>query len=320
MAFFPGVRLHVVTGKGGTGKTTVAGALALALARDGGRVLIAEVEGRQGLAGLFGRPPLPYTETRLAETAGGGEVYGLAVDEEHALIEYLEMFYKMGRAGRLLKRLGAIDFVTTIAPGLRDVLLIGKVKEAAIRRHGAGHWYDAVVLDAPPTGRIVQFLGATEEVASLATVGPIRTQSDAVTTLLRSSQTAIHLVTVLEEMPVQETIDGAAQIEAAGLPLGAVVVNRVQPPRLSDPDLEAAAEGRLEPAALAAAFASAGLDTDLGTAKVLAEEAGEHARRVFLERAERRELEELDLPMVELPLVPQEIDLEALHELAELVG
>jgi anion-transporting ArsA/GET3 family ATPase len=319
VASFPGIRLHVVTGKGGTGKTTVAAALALSLASGGGRVLLAEVEGRQGLAGLFGRPPLPYAETRVATTASGGEILGLAVDAELALVEYLEMFYTMGRAGRLLGRLGAIDFVTTIAPGLRDVLLIGKVKEAAVRRHGAGHWYDAVVLDAPPTGRIVPFLGATGEVADLAPAGPIHAQSDAVMTLLRSSQTAIHLVTVLEQMPVQETVDGAAQIEAAGLPLGRVFVNRVREPQLSDADLAVATAGRLDAAALSAAFGSAGLDADLGLAKVLAEEAGEHARRVALERAERRELEELGLPLVELPLVPDGIDLEALHELAEAV-
>src|SRR5215218_4813425 len=116
-----GVRLHVVTGKGGTGKTTVAAALALALAADGGRILLVEVEGRQGIAPLFGLGPLPYQERRVATTAGGGEVRALAVDPEEALLEYLDMFYKLGVAGRALRKVGAIDFATTIAPGLRDV-------------------------------------------------------------------------------------------------------------------------------------------------------------------------------------------------------
>src|SRR5213079_673692 len=105
-----GVRLHVVTGKGGTGKTTVAAALALALAAQGGKVLLAEVEGRQGIAQLFDCPPLPYEERRVAVAPGGGDVIALAIDPEEALLEYLEMFYNLKRAGRALKRFGAIDF------------------------------------------------------------------------------------------------------------------------------------------------------------------------------------------------------------------
>ncbi|MDQ1741962.1 MAG: hypothetical protein QOE23_301, partial [Pseudonocardiales bacterium] len=138
-------RLHVVTGKGGTGKTTVAGALALALARQAKQVLLVEVEGRQGLAQLFDRPPLPTSEVRLA-AAGGGDVIGLAIDAETAMLEYLEMFYSIKRAGAVLRKMGAIDFVTTIAPGLRDVLLTGKVKEAVTRTERGGRpTFDAVV-------------------------------------------------------------------------------------------------------------------------------------------------------------------------------
>ena len=129
------VRLHVVTGKGGTGKTTVAAALALALAADGGSVLLVETEGRQGIAQLFDTAPLPYEERRVAVARGGGEVKALAIDVEEALLDYLDMFYKLRRAGRALRKMGAIDFATTIAPGLRDVLLTGKIKEAVTRRH-----------------------------------------------------------------------------------------------------------------------------------------------------------------------------------------
>src|SRR5919107_5620314 len=129
-------RLHVVTGKGGTGKTTVAAALALALATGGRRVLLIEVEGRQGLAQLFDVPQLPYEERRVAVAAGGGEVLGLAVEPKAALLEYLQMFYKLGRAGTVLEKVGAVDFATTIAPGVRDVLLTGKVYEAVRRRRG----------------------------------------------------------------------------------------------------------------------------------------------------------------------------------------
>src|SRR5690349_3203565 len=122
-------RLHVVTGKGGTGKTTVAAALALALSTGGKKVLLIEVEGRQAIAQLFDQPALPYEERRLATTPGGGSLWGLAIDAEQAMIEYLDMFYGLKRSARGLKKMGAVDFVTTLAPGLRDVLLTGKVKE-----------------------------------------------------------------------------------------------------------------------------------------------------------------------------------------------
>src|SRR5882672_2843427 len=103
-------RLHIVTGKGGTGKTTVAAALALALATDGRRVLLTEVEGRQGIAQLFDTPPLPYEERKVAIAPGNGDVFALAVDAEEALLEYLKMFYNLKRAGRALKKFGAVDF------------------------------------------------------------------------------------------------------------------------------------------------------------------------------------------------------------------
>src|SRR5689334_1004791 len=240
-----GVRLHIVTGKGGTGKTTVAAALALALANQGKRVLLVEVEGRQAISQTFDVTPLAHTEARISHAERGGEVFGLSVEAKAALLEYLQIFYKLGRAGGLLERFGAIDFATTIAPGVRDVLLTGKVYEAVRRRSGGRPVYDAVVLDAPATGRITRFLDVNSEVAGLARVGPIRHQADSITTLLRSPQTAVHLVTLLEEMPVQETLDGVASLRAVGLPVGGVVVNQVREPILPAGRLASAAKGKV---------------------------------------------------------------------------
>ena len=172
-----------------------------------------EAEGRQGLAQLFDTPPLPYEERRVATAPEGGEVFALAVDAEGALLEYLDLFYKMGRAGRALDKIGAVDFATTVAPGLRDVLLTGKAYEAVRRNRGGRRTYDAVVLDAPPTGRITRFLNVNAEVAGLARMGPVRTQADSIMKLLHSAETAVHLVTLLEEMPVQETVDAIARAD-----------------------------------------------------------------------------------------------------------
>lgn len=313
-----GVRLHVVTGKGGTGKTTVAAALALSLARNGRRVLLAEVEGRQGIAQLFDVPPLPYAERKIA-TFAGGEVLGLAVDPKEALLEYLQMFYKLGRAGSMLERVGAIDFATTIAPGVQDVLLTGKVYEAVRRREGGHPVYDAVVLDAPPTGRITRFLNVGAEVVGLARVGPIRSQADRIVSLMRSPQTAVHLVTLLEEMPVQETVDGVAELTAAGLPVGGIVVNQVRTPQLTAKRLTAAAKGRLDAEEVAAGLRAAGLPDNEDVVNGLLDEAGRHAARVALEKRERATVEACGRPVYELPALPSGVDLGALYELAELL-
>ncbi|WP_089157575.1 ArsA-related P-loop ATPase [Micromonospora sp. NBS 11-29] len=301
--------MHVVTGKGGTGKTSVAAALALGLATGGRRTLLVEVEGRQGIAQLFDTDPLPYEERHLADAPGGGEVRALAVDAEEALLEYLDMFYKLGAAGRALRKLGAIDFATTIAPGLRDVLLTGKVKEATTRTSGSRRTYDAVVLDAPPTGRIARFLNVTAETARLAKVGPIKTQSEGVSALLRSPMTAVHVVTLLEEMPVQETLDAVAELAQLGFPAGRVIVNGVRPP---------VPAGRAVTAAeLKRGLAAAGLPTDARTVSGLAEEARDQRVRRELEDSLRGDLVELGLPLTELPLLPDGVDRAGLGTLAE---
>ncbi|KJS55646.1 ATPase [Streptomyces rubellomurinus subsp. indigoferus] len=349
--------MHVVSGKGGTGKTTLAAALALALAADGGRVLLIEVEGRQGIAELFGIAALPYEERRIASvtraqlglpaepgdgadsgrtgggrTGGGrtggaaGEVFALAIDTEQALLEYLEMFYKLGRAGKALQKMGFIDFATTIAPGVRDVLLTGKACEAARRKGPDGRLrYDAIVMDAPPTGRLTRFLNVNAEVAGLARIGPIHTQAQAVMGVLKSPETAVHLVTLLEEMPVQETVDGFAELREVKLPVGGVLVNMVRPPVLDAAAVAAVHGDHREEVAVALGEAGlGGRSRSPETVRAAVEplldpllaQAREHSERVELERAQRADLQRLRLPTYELPLLGEGVDLGGLYRLA----
>ena len=232
--------LHIVSGKGGTGKTTIAAGLACALATSGRRVLLCEVEGRNGISELFDVPPLTgRAERRISRTPAGGTVYGLSINAEDALIEYLDTFYHLSVAGKALERYGAVDFATSIAPGLRDVLLTGKAYEAVRRRiKNRPNSYDAVVLDAPPTGRIAQFLNVPAAVAGLAKVGPIRHQADSIMRLLRSATTAVHLVTLLEDMPVTETEEAVAALRPTRIRIGMVIENMVTPSPLDHDQLQ----------------------------------------------------------------------------------
>ncbi|HET9874009.1 MAG TPA: ArsA-related P-loop ATPase [Propionibacteriaceae bacterium] len=308
----PGPRhtLHIVTGKGGTGKTTIAGALAVALATEGRRVLVCEVEGRGGISHLFETPPLiGAEERRLTRTPAGGEVFGLAIDAEDALLEYLDTFYHLGIAGKALDKFGAIDFATSIAPGLRDVLLTGKVYEA-VRRGQANRprAYDAVVLDAPPTGRIAQFLNVHEAVAGLARVGPIRGQADSIMRMLRSATTVVHIVTLLEDMPVTETEEAIRDLRPTRIEVGTVIANMVTPTPLDGGQLRLAASGghpfRVDP-------------LPPGKRQALAEEFALEAARILSERARHEVLTSLGVPLAEIDFDPAGIDEGALFGIAD---
>src|SRR5215204_2599360 len=296
-------RLLVVTGKGGTGKTTVAAALGMAAAGRGRRVLVAEVEGRQGLAGLFGREALDHREAPVAEG-----VHALAVDPDESLREYLAR-YGFAPLARLLTWAHLNRFITAAAPGLGDVLLVGKVWEAATREGGSARpgsgAYDLVVLDAPPTGRVVPFLRAPETVAELARVGPIRHQADRVRDLLDDpGRTAVLLTCLPEELPVTETLEGVAALAAAGLPVAGVVANQVTGDRLGGRAGRLAGLAR-DPGPLAGAAAAAGAELDRAALGTLVAEARDRQRQVIRERRQLAELRAgLDgLALVELPFL-----------------
>jgi anion-transporting ArsA/GET3 family ATPase len=277
--------LHIVTGKGGAGKTTLALALAARLALDGGRVLVCEVEGRHGLTDATGNRPLTAVERPLF-TAGAGSVHGLVVEPEAALTEYLDRNAGLGIAGRALDKTGLGAFATSIAPGLRDILLIGKVYEAARRTaKGRPGQYAAIVLDAPPTGRIVSFLSAGDALADVARGGPVHRQAASIMTVLRSPTTRVHLVTLLRELPVTETVETIAELRQNHFAVGHVFCNQTSPRVPSAPtDLDLP----LSPA----------LKSDL--LDILAAAAARAAR----EEGWRAVLRASDISPVDVPLLP----------------
>ncbi|WP_241387547.1 ArsA family ATPase [Rhodococcus sp. CH91] len=314
-------RLHFVSGKGGTGKSTVAAALALALAAGGRKVLLVETEGRQGIAQLFDMPPLPPVETKIADAQGGGVVSALAIDIEAAFLEYLDMFYNLGFAGRAMRRMGAIEFVTTLAPGLRDVILTGKIKETVVRSDASGKpVYDAVVVDSPPTGRIASFLDVTKAMADLAKSGPIRSQSEGVVRLLHSDRTVIHLVTLLEALPVQETADAVEELEAADLRMGTVIVNRTAPEHLPEELVDGFAAGHIAGPEIRATLGKVSLELSDDDFAGLLTETVEHAAVLQAQQVSAAQLDDVKVARMSLPALADGVDIGGLYELAEALA
>ncbi|MCA1832246.1 MAG: ArsA family ATPase [Actinomycetota bacterium] len=302
-------RVAIVSGKGGVGKTTIAAALAKAAAAQGKRVLLLEVEGRNSLAPLFGIPSLGYPEHVVAPNLSAESVV-----PDEALVEYLYMFYGIKRIGKALAHTKATEFATNIAPGLRDILLIGKVKEAERRRVREAYAFDLVVLDAPPTGRLPRFLDAPRAVADLVRAGPIRTQAHGVLDMITDpARSAVVLVTLPEEMPVQETVESIATLRRMGVAVGPVVVNRVA----AEPFTKTVERSLISDArkAIARAMEKAGVAAPAATLERLAAVAAASARRTRNQRAVMTELEaDIDRPMISVPALlsptvgPAEVD------------
>lgn len=244
----------VVAGKGGVGKTTMSAALATMAAEAGKTVLIVELEGKSGIAAAFGRrEDLSYEETVLAQPAGSsGSVRARRLTPDDALIEYLEE-HGLRRVSKRLARSGLIDVVSTAIPGIRDVLVLGKVKQLE-RAETA----DLIVVDAPATGHAITFLTSASGLVSAARGGPLRSQAQDVVDLLSDpARCRVVLVTVPEELPVSETVESAYTLEdKAGVQLGPVIVNACDPDPigLDRPAAEVATEAEVtvDPAHLAA--------------------------------------------------------------------
>ena len=240
VSFLRSSRVVIVAGKGGVGKTTVTAALARLAAAEGLSTLVVDVEGKSGLAGLFGRAPLSYRESVLwPASEDGAEVRGRTLTPDEALLEYLED-HGLRRISKRLAAAGAIDVVSTAVPGIKDILVLGKVKQ--IERSGA---VDLVLLDAPAAGHAITFLLAARSLLDAVRVGPIQTQARDVLELLADPERcSVVLVTIPEETPVNELVETAFALEdRVGVKLGPVVVNEVYPSLEGlDVDPEVAAE------------------------------------------------------------------------------
>ena len=214
-------RLVIVAGKGGVGKTTVTAAMALMAAGAGLRTLIIEVEGKTGLGAAFGRGELSYDEVELAQ-----RVRARTITSDQALLEYLED-HGMRRLSRRLSNTGFLDVVATAAPGIKDILVLGKVKQ--LERAGGA---DLVLLDAPAAGHAVTFLQSARGLLDAVRVGPVRSQAEDVQELLTDpARCQVLLVTLPEETPVNEAVETAHRLrDRVGVHLLAVVVNGLYPP------------------------------------------------------------------------------------------
>ena len=218
-------RILIVAGKGGVGKTTVAASLAIAAARRGRKVCVAEVDRKGTLTRLLGGANSGYEPVEL--TSG---VWGVNIVPEDALAEYLEVQYHMRRISRAFTSTHFLDYIATAAPGLKDILVLGKIWYLEKGRStGAKHEFDTIIVDSPAAGHMLTFLSAPMGLSDAVRVGPIRRQARWLMEMLQDpSRTRVHLVTIPEEMPVAETLETREALKTRiGMNCGPVFANAV---------------------------------------------------------------------------------------------
>lgn len=300
--FFTASRLLIVAGKGGVGKTTVSATVALAAARAGLSSLIIEVEGKSGLSSMYGVPAFSYDEVELASAvpdAGTASIRARTLTPDEALVEYLEGS-DMGRISKRLMTSGALDMVSTAIPGIRDILVLGKIKQMERARLA-----DLLILDAPAAGHAITFLQSASGLADAVPIGPINSQAKEVLELLGDPERCqVMLVTLPEETPVNELVETAYQLEdRVGISLGPVVVNGLYPPL---PGLDVAPSAAAE---------AAGASLRPGEAEALEAAASFRRERMELQAeqigrlAEALPLAQLSLPyLFDAELGPDQLD------------
>jgi anion-transporting ArsA/GET3 family ATPase len=289
-------RLVVVTGKGGVGKTTVAAALGLIAARSGKRTVICEVAEQERLAGLFGVDASGHEERELAP-----ELHSVSVDPERARDEWLRYQLKSNTLAGVLGGSSLFRYLSAAAPGLSELVTIGKVWDLAqLERRTGGSVFDLAIVDAPATGHGIAMLRAPSTYASVARVGPIRRQALTIDRFLRNRRrTGVVVVALPEEMPVNETLDFERRLaDEMGMSIDRAIVNAVYPERFTGAEAK-----RLRTAAGA----------DGAVRAAVAEYERVRGQRSQLRRLRRG----LDAPVATLPfLFEPELGLEQLDELA----
>jgi anion-transporting ArsA/GET3 family ATPase len=290
-------RLIVVTGKGGVGKTTVAAALGLIAARSGKRAVICEVAEQERIAGLFGVDESGHEERELAPG-----LHSISVDPERAKEEWLRYQLKSGTLAGVLGGSSLFRYLSAAAPGLSELVTIGKVWDLAqLERRTGGSVFDLAIVDAPATGHGIAMLRAPSTYAGVARVGPIRRQALRIDGFLRdSARTGVLVVALPEEMPVNETFELERRLaEEMDMVIDKVIVNGLYPERFTGAEVKRlrAAAGQHDGAVRAA--------------------LGEH-ERVRGQRAQLRRLRRgLAAPVATLPfLFEPELGLDQLGELA----
>nr|WP_052753136.1 hypothetical protein [Corynebacterium xerosis] len=266
-------------------------------------MLLVEVEGRPSIAATLGLREFPGAPAKVATAAGGGEVHACSLDAEVVLEDYLSSNVGSSLAIAAARKFGVTEFATTIAPGLRDVLLSGFIVAEARR----GGW-SAVVVDAP-RGRVARFLDVTRALGEIATSGPIHRQAADTAAFLRSGSTRVHMVTLAEPLPVRESMEALDELRAVGLPLGSVVANRLLDDALCDAALSLSHDDVTAIAGdgpVAAALASSSTTSPPAT------------------RVQRRSFGDLAAgwpgPVARVPALPGGVRIEGLYDVSELLS
>lgn len=225
-------RILIVSGKGGVGKTTVSAALALVAARRGRRVCVVEVDAKGMLPKRFGAGQLGYEPKEISPG-----VFGMNIVPDEALAEYLDVQYHMKRVAKVFSSNHFVDFITATAPGLKDILVLGKIWY--LEQGRTGPRFDNIIVDAPAAGHMLTFLAAPSGLSDAVKVGPVQRQAQWLNQMLRDpDRTRVHLVTLPEEMPVSETLETTAALsDRLGIESGPIFANAVYPEFLTKQDL-----------------------------------------------------------------------------------
>jgi anion-transporting ArsA/GET3 family ATPase len=292
-------RLVFVMGKGGVGKTTVSAALGIVAARHGRRVLLAEVEGKGALGALFGHRDLGTTPTELRPG-----IYGMTISPEDALTEYFDVQFHLKRLAKPIITSQLAYYVTHAAPGLRDILMLGKVWYSSTRRRE----FDLIVLDAHANGHVLTMLRSPDALTRAIPIGPLAGHAQKVANWLRDPrQVSVNLVTLAEEMPVNETVETTKLlVSEVGLNTSHVFVNMLYPPVADDPGVAKGIAALSGPDVVLAEAERAGFELDPQDAEGLFAFASFYRARQKLQAHHRRRLVRAmgrGAPIVDLPFL-----------------